>query len=139
MSSFQVRDTKSNILKRKWSCFVNRCIGFIFSPLKGKCWLLSHVINLRNQDRPCSWFHDYLSLLNQKKPLGIIGVLLNFIIQELKSKHTSLKKYTNWAQLIYFSLVFREREEKKSNISHLCCQNLLQNSHLERLQLVIQE
>ena len=36
-----------------------------------------------------------------------------FIIQKLKSKHTSLKKYTNWAKLIYFSLILREREEKK--------------------------
>ena len=34
------------------------------------------------------------------------------IIQKLKSKHTSLKKYTNWAKLIYFLLVLREREEK---------------------------
>ena len=39
-----------------------------------------------------------------------------FIIQKLKSKHTSLKKYTNWAKLIYFSLVLREREEKKNQI-----------------------
>ena len=31
----------------------------------------------------------------------------------MKSKHTSLKKYTNWAKLIYFSLVLRERKEKK--------------------------
>ena len=38
---------------------------------------------------------------------------MTFIIQKLKSKHTSLKKYTNWAKLIYFSLVLRERVEKK--------------------------
>ena len=37
-----------------------------------------------------------------------------FIIQKLKSKHNSLKKYTNWAKLIYFSLVLREREEKET-------------------------
>ena len=37
---------------------------------------------------------------------------MNFIIQKLKSKHTFLKKYTNWAKLIYFSLVLREQEEK---------------------------
>ena len=46
-------------------------------------------------------------------------IILNFIIQNLKSKHTSLKKYTNWAKLIYFSLILREREEKKPNILHL--------------------
>ena len=34
----------------------------------------------------------------------------------MKSKHTSLKKYTNWAKLIYFSLVLREWEEKKNLI-----------------------
>ena len=44
---------------------------------------------------------------------------LLLVIQKLKSKHTSLKKYTNWAKLIYFSLVLREREEKKPNVSHL--------------------
>ena len=49
-----------------------------------------------------------------------VCLLFNFIIQKLKSKHTSLKKYTNRAKLIYFSLVLREREEKKTpNISHL--------------------
>ena len=37
---------------------------------------------------------------------------MNFIIQKLKSKHTSLKKYSNWAKLIYFYLVLREREGK---------------------------
>jgi hypothetical protein len=36
-----------------------------------------------------------------------------FIVQKLKSKHTSLKKYTNWIKLIYFSLFLREQEEKK--------------------------
>ena len=41
-------------------------------------------------------------------------IIVNFIIQKLKSKHTSLKKYKNWAKLIYFSLVLREREEKKT-------------------------
>ena len=46
-------------------------------------------------------------------------IIVNFIIQKLKSKQTSLKKYTNWAKLIYFSLVLREPEEKKPNISHL--------------------
>ena len=47
----------------------------------------------------------------------------NFIIQKLKSKPTSLKKYTNWAKLIHFSLILREREEKK-NISHLAVRRL---------------
>ena len=45
--------------------------------------------------------------------------IVNFVIQKLKSKHTSLKIYTNWAKLINFSLILREREEKKTNISHL--------------------
>ena len=37
----------------------------------------------------------------------------------MKSKLTPLKKYTNWAKLIYFSFVLREREDKKPNILHL--------------------
>ena len=28
------------------------------------------------------------------------NIIVNFIIQKLKSKRTSLKKYTNWAKLI---------------------------------------
>ena len=39
-------------------------------------------------------------------------------LEYLNFKHTSLKKYINWAKLIYFSLVLREREEKKQNLSH---------------------
>ena len=37
----------------------------------------------------------------------------------LREVNTSLKKYTNLAKLVYFSLVLREQEEKKTNISHL--------------------
>ena len=46
-------------------------------------------------------------------------VYCEFYHSKLKSKHTSLIKYTNWAKLIHFSLVLKEREEKKTNISHL--------------------
>ena len=45
-------------------------------------------------------------------------MIVNFIIPKLKSKLTSLKKYTDWAKLVHFSLVLREREDKKPNISH---------------------
>ena len=45
-----------------------------------------------------------------------IRTLLFVLIQKLKNKHTSLKKYTNWAKLIYFSQVLREREEKNKQI-----------------------
>ena len=44
---------------------------------------------------------------------------MDFIIQKFRSKRTSLKKYTNQAKLIYFSLILREQKEKKPNISHL--------------------
>ena len=47
---------------------------------------------------------------------GFFYIIVNFIIQKLKSEHTSLKEYTNWAKLIHFSLVLREREEKKNQI-----------------------
>ena len=50
--------------------------------------------------------------LNDK--IMFFDIIVNFIIQKLKSKHASLTKYTNWANLIYFSLVLREREEKKT-------------------------
>ena len=46
-------------------------------------------------------------------------IIVDFIIQKFRSKRTSLKKYTNQAKLIYFSLILRERKEKKPNISHL--------------------
>ena len=40
------------------------------------------------------------------------NIIVNFMIQKLKNKHNSLKKYTNWAKLS--SLVLREREETKT-------------------------
>ena len=50
-------------------------------------------------------------------------LLFNTIIQKLKSKHTSLKKYTNWElteQNWYIFLSFWGNERrKKPNISHL--------------------
>ena len=39
------------------------------------------------------------------------GVIVNFIIEKLKSKHTSLKKYTNWAK-IFFSRFEGTRGER---------------------------
>ena len=41
------------------------------------------------------------------------NIIVNFIIQKLKSKHTSLKQYTNWDKLSCFSLyIFWENERK---------------------------
>ena len=37
------------------------------------------------------------------------NIIVNFIIQKLKNKHTFLKKMPNWAKLS--SLILREREE----------------------------
>ena len=34
-----------------------------------------------------------------KVPNGVFDIIVNFVIQKLKSKHTSLKKYTNWDKL----------------------------------------
>ena len=45
-----------------------------------------------------------------------VCLLFIFWMIKSKSKHTSLIKYTNLAKLIYFSLVLREREEKKNQI-----------------------
>ena len=51
--------------------------------------------------------------------MGFLDIIVNFIIQKLKSKHTSLKKYkTEQNELsktnIFFSRL-REREEKNNN------------------------
>ena len=43
------------------------------------------------------------------------NMIVNFIIQKLKNKHTLLKKYTNWAKLS--SLILREQEETKTKYS----------------------
>ena len=43
------------------------------------------------------------------------NIIVNFILQELKNKHTFSKKSTNWAKLSFLNLT--EREEKKSDIS----------------------
>ena len=45
-------------------------------------------------------------------------IIVNFFIQKLKSKHTCLKKYTNWAKLIYFLSFWGNERRKKPNISH---------------------
>ena len=45
-------------------------------------------------------------------------IIVNFIIQKLKSKHTSLKNILSKTN-IFFSHFEGTRREKKSNISHL--------------------
>ena len=42
------------------------------------------------------------------------NMIVNFIIQRLKSKHTSLKKYTNCAKLIYFLSHFEGTRGEKT-------------------------
>ena len=54
----------------------------------------------------------YISFAQFVYFLREVCLLYNFWIMKLKSKHSSLKKYTNWAKLIYFSLILREQEEK---------------------------
>ena len=34
----------------------------------------------------------------------LFDIIVNFIIQKLKNKHIFLKKYTNWAKCVYFSI-----------------------------------
>ena len=50
-------------------------------------------------------------------------IIVNFFIPKFKSKHTSLKKYTNWEKLTeqkqYIFLSFWGNERRKKNISHL--------------------
>ena len=47
----------------------------------------------------------------------IFDIIVNFIIQKLKNKHTSLQIYklrqNNLSQFVYYSLVLREQEKKK--------------------------
>ena len=47
-------------------------------------------------------------------------IIVNFIIQKLKSKHTSLKKYTNWDKLsclsLYIFLSFWGNERRENQI-----------------------
>ena len=64
----------------------------------------------------------YFSILNDEiHNYVFFDIIVNLVIQKLKSKHTSLKKYykgnkTKWAKLRYFSLILREQEEKKRKI-----------------------
>ena len=62
--------------------------------------------------------------LNDKIHNHVKKIIVNFIIEKLKSKPTSLKKYTNWAKLIeqnsYIFLSFWGNKRKKPQIvSHL--------------------
>ena len=48
---------------------------------------------------------------DESAKMDSFDMTVNFVIQKLKSKHTSLKKYTNWDK-VYSSLVLRGRVEK---------------------------
>ena len=76
----------------------------------GRHFNLSHLPELIKVAKSQKVFSCPLNLLaNEKK-----NIIKNFIIQKLKSKHTSLKKYTNWAKLTEqnFSRFEGTREEK---------------------------
>ena len=47
------------------------------------------------------------------------NIIVSFIIQKLRSKHTSLENYTNWAKLIFFLSFWGNERRKKPSISHL--------------------
>ena len=47
------------------------------------------------------------------------NIIVNFIIQKLKSKHTSLKKYTNWDKLSIFFSCFEGTRGEKTQIFRL--------------------
>ena len=56
--------------------------------------------------------------------MDFFDIIVNFFIQKLKSKHTSLKKYTNWDKLsclsLYIFLSFWGNERRqKPDILHL--------------------
>ena len=57
-------------------------------------------------------FFSSHSLKTREKYISFAQLVM-LSLKKLRSKHTFLKKYTNWAELIYFSLVLKEREEKK--------------------------
>ena len=89
------------------------------------------LINAIQQNR-CKIFGFFSPLVPSKREKNVLVLLscfaqfvyslrevclfFNFWMIRLKSKHTYLKKYANWAKLIYFSLVLREHEDKKGII-----------------------
>ena len=56
--------------------------------------------------------------IREKKVEGS-GFTFKFYHSKIESKYTSLKKYTNWAKLIYFLSFWGNERRKKPNISHL--------------------
>ena len=73
-----------------------------------QCWSISFAQFVHFLREVCLLFNFWMMKLTNM----FFDIIVNFNIQKLKSKHTTLKKYTNWAKLIYFSLVLREQEEK---------------------------
>ena len=65
---------------------------------------LSNKINIQKFCREASNCNAMVKVRNIRflSPLVYVekGIIVTFIIQKLKSKHISLKKYTNWAMLI---------------------------------------
>ena len=79
-------------------------------------WLQPLTMSFSSWVRNIWVFSPLVPSKREKNVLVLLSLYIQFvnlIVQKLKSKHTSLKKYTNWAKLIHFSLVLREREEKK--------------------------
>ena len=76
-----------------------------------------------------------ISCVNVKKT-----IILNFIIQKLKSKHTSLKKYTNWAMLSHVTqnLEFScETRKWGPYTANMCRRNKIVRRWIDRKKLEI--
>ena len=69
-----------------------------------------------------------MSLLSLNNKYVLFDIIVNSIIRKLISKHTYLKKYTNWAKLS--SLVLREWEETKTKyFAPQSCEQQLNHSN----------
>ena len=52
------------------------------------------ISKITNEKKDKALVEKFLAWMSKKR-----NIIENFIVQKLKSKHTSLKKYTNWAKL----------------------------------------
>ena len=93
-----------NWCKGHWFCSTSKLSKAKFSRLENLA-LLSLYIHWGK----CVYF-SFFEWLNLR--LCQTNIIVNFIIQELKNKHTFPQKYTNWAKLS--SLNLTEREETKN-------------------------
>ena len=114
---------------RSGTCFLKPSKAFLLKHKRGKGKIISTkkilvCLSLYILWGKCVYFSIFESWKSQ---MDFFDIIVNFIIQKLKSKHTSFKKYKNWEKLsclnlyIFLSFWGNERRQKPNILHHRHC------------------